>query len=39
VVVISEDDTAVKVAGVPLKVTLVAPVRSVPRILTALRAI
>ena len=35
VVVISEGETTAKVAGVPLKVTLVAPVRSVPRILTA----
>src|ERR1700730_10713884 len=34
VVVISELDTTVKVAAVPLKLTLVAPVRLVPRILT-----
>ena len=35
VVVISEGETAVKTAAVPLKLTLVAPVRLVPRILTA----
>jgi hypothetical protein len=35
VVAISELETTVKVAAVPLNVTLVAPVRSVPRILTA----
>jgi hypothetical protein len=34
VVVISEGETTVNAAGVPLKVTLLAPVRSVPRILT-----
>jgi hypothetical protein len=34
VVVISEAETTVNVAGVPLKVTLVAPVRLVPRTLT-----
>ena len=33
VVVISERDTTVKVAALPLKLTLVAPVRLVPRIL------
>ena len=35
VVVISELDTTVNLAAVSLKLTLVAPVRSVPRILTA----
>ena len=35
VVVISELETTLKTAAVPLKVTLVAPVRSVPRIITA----
>src|ERR1700683_105900 len=35
VVVISELDTTVKLAAVPLKVTLVAPVRLVPSMLTA----
>src|ERR1700724_872151 len=35
VVVISELDTTVNVAGVPLKLTLVAPVKLVPKILTA----
>jgi len=35
VVVISDSETTVKVAALPLKLTLVAPVRSVPRILTA----
>src|ERR1017187_2371379 len=35
VVVIKYRDLTVNVAAVPLKVTLVAPVRSVPRILTA----
>jgi hypothetical protein len=35
VVVISELDITENLAAVPLKVTLVAPVRSVPRILTA----
>lgn len=35
VVVIKEAETTLKTAAVPLKVTLVAPVRSVPRILTA----
>src|ERR1019366_5848713 len=35
VVVISELDTTSKTAAVPLKLTLVAPVRFVPRILTA----
>jgi len=35
VVVISELETTSKTAPVPLKVTLVAPVRWVPRILTA----
>lgn len=35
VVVISDAETTVNVAAVPLNVTLVAPVRSVPRILTA----
>src|ERR1700685_1035457 len=35
VVVISELETTLKVAVLPLKVTLVAPVRSAPRILTA----
>src|ERR1700691_2723604 len=35
VVVISDLETTVNVAAVPLNVTLVAPVRSVPRILTA----
>jgi hypothetical protein len=35
VVVISELDTTVNWAAVPLKVTLVAPVRLVPRMLTA----
>src|ERR1022692_2362052 len=35
VVVISELETTVKTAAVPLKLTLVAPVRLVPRILTA----
>jgi hypothetical protein len=35
VVVIHDSDFMVNVAGVPLKVTLVAPVRFVPRILTA----
>src|SRR5580704_10430225 len=34
VVVISELDTTVKVPALPLKLTLVAPVRLVPRILT-----
>jgi hypothetical protein len=34
-VVISDLDTTVNLAAVPLKVTLEAPVRSVPRILTA----
>jgi hypothetical protein len=34
VAVISELETMVKTAAVPLKVTLVAPVRLVPRILT-----
>jgi hypothetical protein len=34
VVVISELDTTLNLAAVPLKVTLVAPVRPVPRILT-----
>ena len=33
-VVISELDTTVKVASLPLKLTLVAPVRLVPRMLT-----
>src|ERR1019366_10127521 len=35
VVVISEPETTVKVAAAPLKLTLVAPVRLVPRMLTA----
>src|SRR5579859_7487132 len=35
VVVIKERETTVKTAAVPLNLTLVAPVRSVPRILTA----
>jgi len=35
VVVISELETTVKTAAVPLNVTLVAPVRLVPRIVTA----
>ena len=35
VVVISEAETTVKVAAVPLNVTLVEPVRLVPRIFTA----
>src|ERR1022692_844339 len=35
VVVISELETTSKTAAVPLKLTLVAPVRFVPRILTA----
>ena len=35
VVVISEGETSVNTAAMPLKLTLVAPVRSVPRILTA----
>ena len=35
VVVISELDTTVKLAAMPLNVTLVAPVRLVPRMLTA----
>ena len=35
VVVISEAETTVNVAAVPLNVTLVAPVKFVPRILTA----
>lgn len=35
VVVISELETTVNVAAVPLNVTLVEPVRPVPRILTA----
>jgi hypothetical protein len=35
VVLISDLDTTVNFAAVPLKVTLVAPVRSVPRIMTA----
>jgi hypothetical protein len=35
VVVIKTLDTTVNVAAVPLKVTLLAPVRSVPRILTS----
>jgi hypothetical protein len=35
VAVISELDATLKVAALPLKVTLVAPVRSVPRIFTA----
>jgi hypothetical protein len=34
VVVISELETTVKTAAVPLKLTLVAPVRLVPRIVT-----
>src|ERR1700691_1148470 len=34
VVVIKDADTTVNVAAVPLKVALVAPVRSLPRILT-----
>src|ERR1019366_2257982 len=34
VVVISEADTTLNVAGVPLKLTLVAPVRFVPRMVT-----
>jgi hypothetical protein len=38
-VVISELETTVNAAAVPLKVTLVAPVRSVPRILTAAPAL
>ena len=37
VVVISEGETTVNAAAMPLNVTLVAPVRSVPRILTAAR--
>jgi hypothetical protein len=36
VVVISVAETTVKTAGMPLKLTLVAPVKSVPRILTRL---
>jgi len=35
VVVISEFETTLKTVAVPLKLTLVVPVRSVPRILTA----
>ena len=35
VVVISDFDTTLNVAAVPLNVTLVAPLRLVPRILTA----
>jgi hypothetical protein len=35
VVVISDFETTVKAAAVPLKVTLVLPVNSVPRIVTA----
>ena len=35
VVVISELETTLKTAAVPLKLTPVAPVKSVPRILTA----
>jgi len=35
VVLISEPETTVKLAATPLKVTLVAPVRLVPRMLTA----
>ena len=35
VVVMRNAELTVKVAGVPLKVTLVAPLRSVPRILSA----
>ena len=38
-VVISEPEATLNVAAVPLKVTLVAPVRSVPRILTAVFAL
>ena len=34
VVVISELDTTLNLAAVPLKVTLVAPLRSVPRMVT-----
>jgi hypothetical protein len=34
VVVINEAEATVKTAGLPLKLTLVAPVRSVPNILT-----
>jgi hypothetical protein len=34
VALISDAETTVKAAEVPLKVTLLAPVRSVPRILT-----
>ena len=33
-VVISELETTLKMAALPLKVTLVAPIKSVPRILT-----
>jgi len=36
--VISELDTTVKVAGVPLKLTAVAPFRFVPRVATVLPA-
>jgi len=39
VVVISDLETTVKVADVPLNVTPVAPVRLVPRILTAARTL
>ena len=39
VVVISEPETTLKAAAVPLKLTLVAPVRSVPRIVTAAPAL
>ena len=35
VVVISEPETTVKTAAMPSKLTLVAPVRSLPKILTA----
>jgi len=39
VAAISEGRTTVKAAGVPLNVTLVVPVRSVPKILTAAPAL
>jgi hypothetical protein len=39
VAVIKDRDTTVNVAAVPLNVTLVAPVRSVPRILTVFPAL